>query len=330
MGPRRGRWVAGVGALVVAVGLVGTACVAGGTAGGGGGGQGGGPAGRPGLGCGPGTPVPGGELPTSPTTVPEAPATTMPGTPWRPSPIVAVGADGAVVVLDSTTGERTVELAPVPASGAVVGVTLSPDGDTAWFDVCRPGRPGSIYVVPTDGSAPARRVATGSYPEVSPTGDRLAYIAGRSVVVWDLATGTERRWADSGTGRLAWLAWTGDGGLVWVRGESQLVLLAVDTPGAEPRAVPGAVAGPGEVMYATLRSSVLVGDGPDDPTVDRIDVGAFDTVSRRPDTGNAGGRDRAFDASGQWGLRTDAYGNIVWSVGGGVGLVAEDYVAADW
>lgn len=323
---RRRACALGVAALAV-TGLLGAGCAQpeslGGTGGAGGG--------RPSAGCGPGTPVPGGELPTSPTTVPEVPATTMFGTPPRPTPLVAVGADGAVVTVSSQSGERAAELAPAPPAGAVVGVTLSRDGTTAWFDVCRPSGTGSIYQVAVDGSAPARRVATGAYPEASPTDDRLAYLAGRSVVVRDLATGTERRWNDTGTGRLSWLAWTSDGTeLVWVRGGSQLVRLAVDAPGAQPQAVPGAVAGPGEVLYATLGRTALVGDGPDDPAPDRISVGPDGTVSRGRDPGNAGARDRAFDESGHWGLRTDAYGNLVWSVGGGLGLVAEDYVAADW
>ena len=323
------RRVAGAVALLAAVGLLGAACVPGGGAGG------------PlpascASGSGPGG---GGPPPTSPTTVPEIPATTMWGTPSRPTPIVAVGTDGAVVTLDAQDGERIGELAPAPASssGAVVGVTLSADRTTAWFDTCQSGGVGTIYQVPVDGSATARRVATGSSPEASPTGEQLAYLAGRSVVARDLATGTERRWTDTtGRGRLTSLAWAGDGTeLVWVSGGKQLVRLDVDAPGAQPQAVPGAVAGEGEVLYATLRSpyglaSLMVGSGVADTAPHRMTVAADGAVTRSPTSAAGGARDRALDDSGHWGLWADAYTNLRWSVGGGAGLITTGYTAADW
>jgi hypothetical protein len=279
----------------------------------------------------------GGPPPTSPTTVPEVPATTMWGTPSRPSPIVAVGTDGAVVALDANDGERIRELAPAPTSGAVVGVTLSADRTTAWFDTCQRGGPGTVYQVPVDGSAEPSRVATGSYPEASPTGEQLAYLAGRSVVVRDLATGTERRWTDTtGRGRLTWLAWASDGTeLVWVRGGKQLVRLDTDAPGAQPQAVPDAVAGEGEVLYATLGmqyglANMVVGSGVADTAPHRMSVAADGTVTRSASSWEGGVRDWAGEPSGHWGLWADAYANLRWSVGGGTGLAAAGYTAADW
>jgi hypothetical protein len=335
-GHRRRRAAGGL-ALLAALGLLGAACVAGGPPGGPGSGSGG--AGSPpGSACAAGSgPGGGGPPPTSPTTVPEIPATTMVGTPARPQPIVAVGTDGAVVTLDAGSGERTGGLAPPPRSGAVVGVTLSADRATAWYDTCRAGGAGSIYQVAVDGSGPARRVATGTSPEASPTGNRLAYLAGSSVVVRDLATGTERRWTDpAGPGRLSWLAWAGDGTeLVWVRGGTQLIRLDVDAAGAQPVAVAGAAAGKDEVLYATLRlpyglATLLVGEGVGDTSPDRIVVQPDGSVTRSTDPLTGGARDRAWDASAQWGLRADAYGNLRWSVGGGTGLIVTGYTAADW
>jgi hypothetical protein len=274
--------------------------------------------------CGPGGP--GGPGASTSTTVPEIPATTMHGTPPRPSPLVAVGEDGAVVVLDGGTRVRTL------ASGATGGVTLSADRTTAWFESA-----GTLLSVPVDGSAPARPIVAGSSPEASPSGARLAYVSGSAVVVRDLATGTgtERRWTVAG-GPLSSLAWSGDGtSLVWVRAGTQLMHVAVDAPAARPQAVPGAVAGPGEQLFATLGlpsglATVLVGAGPTDGDPHRITVAADLSTTRSTDPLSGGARDRAFDTAWAWGLRTDSHGNVRWSVGGGTGLVATGYTAADW
>jgi hypothetical protein len=275
--------------------------------------------------CGPAGPgVPGGPGASTSTTVPEIPATTMPGTPPRPTPLVAVGEDGALVVLDGGSPVRTL------ASGATGGVTLSADRTTAWFEAA-----GTLMSVPVDGSAPARPVVAGTSPEASPSGARLAYVSGGAVVVRDLATGTERRWTVAG-GPLSSLAWSGDGAsLVWVRAGTQLMQVAVDAPAAQPRAVPGAVAGPGEQLFATLGlpsglATVLAGGGPTDGDPHRITVAADLSVTRSTDPLSGGARDRAFDTAWAWGLRTDSHGNLRWSVGGGTGLVAAGYTAADW
>jgi hypothetical protein len=120
-----------------------------------------------------------------------------------------------------------------------------------------------------------------------------------------------------------------------VRGGTQLVRLDVDAPGAEPRGVAGAEAGPGEVLYAPLGlpsglATVMVGEGPDDTAPDRLVVGPRLAVSRRADPLGGGARDRAWGASCLWGLRADADDALRWSVAGGTGLIVRGYTAADW
>jgi hypothetical protein len=53
-------------------------------------------------------------------------------------------------------------------------------------------------------------------------------------------------------------------------------------------------------------------------------------VTRIPDVLAGGVRDRAVDASVEWFLRADIYGNVRWGVGGAAGLLATGYTAADW
>lgn len=300
--------------------------------------------GAPGVGGAVGPPPCGGPTTTIPgpsTTVPEVPATTMPGTPGRPGPMVAIRADGAVVTLNAGSGEQIRELAPIPGPGSAAApaiVTLSADGKTAWYDVrpCRP-RPDAgsrIYQVPVDGSARPRAVATGTWPEADPTGGRLAYVAGNAVVVRDLATGAERRWTDAGARRLDWLGWAADDMLFWVRDRTQFVVLDMSVPDARPQAAPLAVAGPGEQLYATLAgggiATMMAGKGIHDTDPDRLTVWPDLSVQRYDEPMVGGARDRSWDGSRQWGLRVDASGNIRWSVGGGQGLIAPGYLSADW
>jgi hypothetical protein len=89
------------------------------------------------------------------------------------------------------------------------------------------------------------------------------------------------------------------------------------------------------VLYATLGrpyglASLMVGSGVSDTAPHGMTVAADGAVSRSADTVIAGARDRAVDASGHWGLRVDAYGNLRWGVGGGAGLITTGYTAADW
>jgi hypothetical protein len=299
----------GAGALLMAAGLAGLVTVA----------------------CGPPGPGPGGPGGTTTTEVPEVPATTVPGTPPRPRPLVAVGDDGALVVVDPSSGARTRELARAPGGQPIRGVALAPGGATAYLDAGT-GAAARVYAVPTDGSAAPTAVATGWSPEVSGDGAALAYLTASQVVVRDLATGAERAFPSLGAPSA--LAWSG-GQLVWVRDGRQLVRLDLAAASPAPQAVPGATARAGERLYATLAlpgqlASVIVGSGPDDTTVERLVVGLDLAVSRGPDGLTGGAQDRALDASTHWGVRADGHHNLRWSVGGGTGLIARGYTAADW
>lgn len=271
--------------------------------------------------------------PSASTSVPEVPATTVPGTPQRPAPLVAVNADGAVVVVDGGTGAVTRTLAPA-AGGVSGGVTLSADKATAYFDRLASGGMPTIYAVPTDGSAAPTVLAAGASPDAHPTGTKLAYLTTTQVIVLDTATGTQQAWSSGGPGSS--LTWAADGTrLMWVRDQTQLMSLN-PAAGAQPRVVTGGEADPGEKIYATLGGSgyvvgsAIVSSGPADTSVARMTLYSDQTVDRLPTEENAGYRDRAVDASGHWGLRVDALGNLRWSVGGGTGLVATGYRFADW
>jgi hypothetical protein len=281
----------------------------------------------------PGGPTPGG--PTA-TTTPDIPPTTMFGTPPPPGRFVGVGDDGVLATVDRGSGERVAELARSGApglGGTIAGVTVSPDGGTAWFDTRHPGGAGRIYQVPTDGSAPPIQVATGTFPEVDPAGQRLAFVADGAVAVHGIVTDEAQRWPV--TGRVTGLAWTTDGtGLLWVRDGTELVWLDRDA-GAEPRVVATAAAGETfRLPLGALRdggaATVLATTGPRDTTpevlVVTLDGGVVD---RRPDTLGVA-LDRSYDATASWGIRTTVSRTVRWSGAGGVVTAATGYVAADW
>lgn len=258
------------------------------------------------------------------------------GTPPLPGELVAVGEDGVLAVVGTWTGERVRELAAEAPRGSgrptIGGVTVSPNGDTVWFDVRRRGAPGEIYQLPTDGSGSPSQVATGTFPDVDPAGARLAFVADGAVVVHGIITDEEERWPV--TGRVTDLAWTTDGAdLLWVRNGTELVWLDRDT-GADPQVV--TTVSPGETLRLPLGAlgngsvvNAIVTSGPDDPTPERLTVGIDIPAERAPD-GMGGARDRAFNATGHWGLRVTGDGTIRWSGSGGIGTVARDYVAADF
>lgn len=272
--------------------------------------------------------------PSASTSVPEVPATTIPGTPSRPAPLVAVDADGAVAAVDGGTGAVTRTLAPAPADGVAGGVTLSADKATAYFDRLASGGTPTIYSVPVDGSAPPTVLAQGGSPDAHPTGTKLAYLTATQVIVLDTATGTQQAWSSGGAGSL--LTWASSGTrLMWVRDQNQLMILN-PAAFAQPQVVSAGAAEPGEKVYATLGGSgyvfgsAIVGSGPADTSVARLTLYTDHTVDRLPTEENAGYRDRAVDASGHWLLRVDALGNLRWSVGGGTGLIATGFRFADW
>jgi hypothetical protein len=270
------------------------------------------------------------------TTVTDGYATTMWGAAPLPGEIVAVGDDGVLAVVATNSGERTAELARFGRPGrgrpAIAGVTVAPDGDTAWFDVRRsPGDIGRIYHVPTDGSSPAVQVASGSYPDIDPTGELLAFAAQGAIEVHGVTTDVVERFP--ATGRLTHVAWTRDGNdLVWIRNGVELVWLDRDG-GGSPRVV--ARAGPGETLRFPLGQlspgsvSVAVSTGPDDLTTEFLGVELDGEPTRRPDT-LGWPLDRSFSPTWEWGLRVTDLHRIRWSGSGGVGTVAEGYIAADF
>jgi hypothetical protein len=273
---------------------------------------------------------PAGPGPSASTTVPFIPATTIVGTPSFPNPLVAVGDDGAVVTVGQS-GARGRTLVPTGA-GVVNSISLSADKATAFFDRVTPAGV-TIYSVPTNGTGAAQSVALGAWPAASPTGTKLAYLTTTHVVVRDLVGGQQASW--SLPGRAASLAWAGTK-LVWVQDSTTLVVLDTATAGAQPQVVAASKVKPGEKLYAVVGgpgpqlASAAIGFGYDDTSTGRLDLAADLTVTRTEPTENAGYRDRASYSGGHWFLRVDGLHNLRWSVGGGAGLIAEDYLAADW
>lgn len=277
--------------------------------------------------------LPAGRPPT--TTVPDAPATTLYGTPPLPDQLVAVGDDGVLAVVHSGTGDRLVELAHGAAPGShkrsIRGVSVSPEGDTAWFDT-RGRRPGSgrIYQVPTDGSAEPVQVASGTYPAVSPSGSQLAFVGEGAVVVHGIVTDEALSWPQ--TGRITDLAWTTDGtGLLWVRNRTELVWLDI-AGDAEPQVVATVAAReslslPRGTLHDSGSVSVLVSRGRYDPASDRLAIRLGIEPTRSPERF---GRllDRSADQSGWWGLYVTGDHTIRWTGSGGIGTIASGYIAA--
>lgn len=284
-----------------------------------------------------GLPGPGRPGTPSTTTVPDAPATTLYGTPPLPDQLVAVGEDGVLAVVDRTTGERLAELADGESLGrgrhAIRRVRVSPEGDTAWFDArSRHGGHGRIYRVPTDGSADPVQVASGTYPDVSPSGSQLAFVRNGAVVVQGIVTDEELSWPQ--TGRITDLAWSIDGGLLWVRNGKELVWLD-NVEDAGPQVV--ATAERGERLSLPVGgrfrdygpASVLVSRGRHDPAPDAIVLRQGSEPTRNPATFGQQ-LDRSGHHTGWWSLVVTGGHTIRWSGSGGIGTIATGYTSADW
>jgi putative cell wall-binding protein len=138
--------------------------------------------------------------------------------------VVAVTADGRVVVLDPVTGEEVRELmVGVPTDDpAKNDIAVSPDGSEAYLTVPgeEAGERTDIVRVPTDGDDPAV-VAHGGSPAVSPDGGTLAYAVHPGdvgdpdprLIRRDLDTGEEVRLAgtDEPLHFVSDVSWTADG-----------------------------------------------------------------------------------------------------------------------
>jgi hypothetical protein len=181
---------------------------------------------------------------TSPTTTTTVPAVDHPTT------AVAVTEDGRLVVLD-TSGPSAVEVREldrgpdpriVPQEGETAVLdypALTPDGRTVYYTLCCEPVVGVLFSAAVDGSSPPVNLGYGTFPAVSPTGDRLAIVQYDTIVVRDLAGGAaEQSFPDTEhAGLLIDLAWAADGrSLYYVRYEgttSQLVHLPLDSGQAE-------------------------------------------------------------------------------------------------
>ena len=167
-----------------------------------------------------------------PTTSSPSPSSPSPSaSPTRGAAVVAVLADGRVVVLDAETGSvQRVLLEGVrvddPASNAIA---TSPDGGTVY--VVRPATSDTdseIVRVSSSGGA-AEAVTTGNSPAVSPDGGTLAYVrvleqepAGftPTLRLRDLQTGSERELRGGRFYAIHDLTWTTDGSaLAFTAGE---------------------------------------------------------------------------------------------------------------
>ncbi|MBX9245673.1 PD40 domain-containing protein [Actinotalea ferrariae] len=139
----------------------------------------------------------------TPTEVPDAPPPTeAPVEPVANRPLVASTSDGRLVVLDPETGSELSEVPTGLAPLEIDGVTVSPDGGTAYFQSALPTEHGyPIYRVPLGGGS-AELVTHGRTPSLSPDGDTLAFVApapgappdvdSSGVHLLELATGTVR------------------------------------------------------------------------------------------------------------------------------------------
>ena len=192
-----------------------------------------------------------------PSTAPTTEATTTSTTSTTVAPVghpttaVAVTEDGRLVVLD-VSGAAAVEVREldrgpdpriVPEEGELAVLAdpaLTPDGRTVYYSLCCEPVVGVLFSAAVDGSSPPVNLGYGTFPTVSPSGDRLAIVQYDAIVVRDLASGAEQSYPDTAhEGTLIDLAWSTDGGsLYYVRYEgttSQLVHLPLD--GGQPEVV---------------------------------------------------------------------------------------------
>ena len=146
---------------------------------------------------------------TLPATVPTTAVTPTSSSPQTtavvppPSFIVAARRDGSLQVLETTTG-KTVRV--LDRSTELHGVAVSSDGSTVYY-----AADDAIRRVGTAGGTPEVVVArTRSRPlALSPDDRHLAYVGRDALVVRELATGSERRWAFAAVDRVPQsVAWT--------------------------------------------------------------------------------------------------------------------------
>lgn len=203
----------------------------------------------------------------SPTRAETGPAETGPSTTerisgasqWgrspRPTTIVA-SRRGEIVLISSWDGSVIRTIAGRTATrGQDVPLVLSPDRKTVYFTVALNDRCHEIRAVSVTG-ATSKRVAAGRSPDVSPDGERLAYVAIDDckswrdyVVVLDLRTGDEREWrfpTEWDGAAVGDVLWGPDPRFVLVHGcgADMCVPMMLDPSGSDGR-LDGAPYGPG-------------------------------------------------------------------------------------
>ena len=172
--------------------------------------------------------------------------TTTPTTAFdqRGATVVAVGADGRVVVLDAGSGEvdRVLLEGIAVDDPAKNGIARAPDRGEIFVTRPRPaGTPTELVQLAADGSA-SESLGEGVAPSVSPDGSHLAYVRfidrgsqspAPVLVIRELATGDERELARDNEPDFHFIpdtAWTADGERVaFVAGEILTGLYVVDS-----------------------------------------------------------------------------------------------------
>lgn len=270
---------------------------------------------------------------------------------------VAHTEDHRLVVKDRDDGEELVVLGAFDdpgeaggegfAAGLFLGAfTVSPDGQTVYYETCCEPAPGTIWRVPIDGGEP-ERVADGAWPALDVTGDQLAAVHLQWLGVWHLANGTEPR-LDLPTDdpdppvMLRQPAWGPDGVEIVVErhDDEGFALHRLDLRSAADGADTAPVAGSEGL---TLPAFDALGGlhavrqewpaGVSDPTGPaqglRFDRDDQEWVETRAYPG--GVRSHVFDATGAYAIVALADGRALWMGPDGDGTVLDDGVlAAAW
>lgn len=257
--------------------------------------------------------------PGSPDAPPQAP----------PGAIVAVTADGRLVVLRTSDGAEVSELADMgsgeateddPAPDSITGVALRPGTTEVHFETCCEPAAGQIYRVDlaTPGAEPVP-VAYGYGMDISGDGRRMAYVSGPTVSVMDIDSGQVVQTAESGDGSHDWVqaALDHDG-----------TVLAIE------RALERA--DDGEVLRSDARTvDISSADGAyeEHPTTAGRFIPLFvegETLASAPGPGERL-RDANIDETGEWILIVTQDGRLLARGGEGERAIAEGpFLAADW
>jgi len=255
----------------------------------------------------------------------------------RPSQFVGVTADGALLVVEASTGgvvrelsrkadPRVPHIGEGPSPNSIRDVALSLDGKTVYFTEGPEPACGTVREVPVAGGVP-ESVGDGSFVTSGP-GDHFVTSGTCGVRIRHggkvIATlGAADSGIDNGSP-----AWSADGRLVAVGGrgyKGQSFMSAFDLvagAGFEIRQ-----RGAGVFRLPAFRNDGrLVAVQGDAGRVVRVDdstvVASFEYGGEVVDQG--------YDATGTWLLATLADGTVRWFGGGDQGDLGTGYIAADW